>query len=196
MRTPANSLNARELRFVEQYLIDLNATQAAIRAGYSKKTARSQGQRLLTKADIASALQKAMAARSERTGITADRVLMELELLAFSDISHYVVDATGTLKLTEDAPKHALRAISGFKRKVRTIPMGKAADITETEVEIKLWDKVNPLKFAGRHVGIAAFNERMEFTGKNGKALFPTPSTMTDEELMAELAVYAKKAGV
>ena len=62
-------------RFVEEYLIDLNVTQAAIRAGYGEKTAKSQGQRLLTNVDIAAAVTKPQGDRIERTNITQDYVL-------------------------------------------------------------------------------------------------------------------------
>ena len=76
-------LPAKRQRFVEEYLIDLNATQAAIRAGYSAKTAGSIGEEILKKPEIQEAIQAAMKARSERTEITADRVLKELGRIAF-----------------------------------------------------------------------------------------------------------------
>jgi phage terminase small subunit len=72
---------------VEEYLIELNGTKAAIRAGYSKKKARSSPHNL-KKRNIAAAIAKAKQARSEWTGITQDRVLLELEHLAFSNIDH------------------------------------------------------------------------------------------------------------
>jgi phage terminase small subunit len=75
------ALNARQQRFVEEYLIDLNATQAAIRAGYSAATANSIGPKLLVNIGIQAALQSAQALRSERTQITADKVLTDIELI-------------------------------------------------------------------------------------------------------------------
>ena len=83
----ADNKTVMQKRFVQEYLIDLNATQAAIRAGYSKKTAQEQASRLLSKVKVQADIQKAMKRRSERTGITQDRVLEELALIAFSDIS-------------------------------------------------------------------------------------------------------------
>jgi phage terminase small subunit len=77
--------NGKRLRFVQEYLIDMNATQAAIRAGYSKKTAYSQGQRLLKNAEIQAAIVEAMATRSERTEISQDEVLKKLWQVASSD---------------------------------------------------------------------------------------------------------------
>ena len=75
----ASLKDERQIRFVEEYLKDLNATQAAIRAGYSKKTARSQGARLLTNVDIAEAIQEAKEERSERTKIDQDYVLTNIQ---------------------------------------------------------------------------------------------------------------------
>ncbi len=76
-------MTPRKARFVEEYLIDLNATNAAKRAGYSEKTANTQGSRLLADVDIATAITEARAARTQRNEITADQVLKELGLVAF-----------------------------------------------------------------------------------------------------------------
>lgn len=79
-------LNDRQQLFAQEYLVDLNATQAAIRAGYSQKTARSQGERLLTNVDIAAAIKDGIQERIKKTQITAERVLLELAAIAFMDI--------------------------------------------------------------------------------------------------------------
>ncbi|WP_213469940.1 terminase small subunit, partial [Paenibacillus dendritiformis] len=84
------ALTAKQKAFVQEYLIDLNATQAAIRAGYSAKTARKIGQENLTKPDIQKAIQEAMDARAKRTEITADRVLQELAKIGFANITDYL----------------------------------------------------------------------------------------------------------
>ena len=76
--TEAGSLTPKQQRFVEEYLVDLNATQAAIRAGYSERTANEQGARLLANVSVAKAVQSAMDVRSERTAITADYVLQSI----------------------------------------------------------------------------------------------------------------------
>ena len=72
------TLNDQQQRFVEEYLIDLNATQAAVRAGYSEKTAKQQGSRLLTNVDVQNAVRAAQEERSERTAITQDYVLQTI----------------------------------------------------------------------------------------------------------------------
>ena len=78
-------LTGKQKRFVEEYLCDLNATQAAIRAGYSAKTAEWIGPQLLQKTHVAAAIQEAMNKRSVRTEITADRVLREVSHMALYD---------------------------------------------------------------------------------------------------------------
>ncbi len=155
---------------MQEYLLDLNATQAAIRAGYSAKTARQQGARLLAEAAIEAAIREAQAARSQRTGITADRVLAELELLAFSDVTHYQVDDQGRVTLTAGAPVGAQRAVAAVKHKIVERGVGGKREVTR-EVELKLWDKPGSLKLAGRHVGLRAFMDRLEVTGKDGDPL-------------------------
>lgn len=80
------ALNAKQRRFLDEYLIDLNATQAAIRAGYSAKTASSQGERLLRNVEVQALLTERMKAREKRTEITQDKVLAELAKIGFADI--------------------------------------------------------------------------------------------------------------
>ena len=72
----------KQRRFVEEYLIDLNATQAAVRAGYAPKHADNQASQLMAKTHVKAEIMRAIAERSKRTGVTADRVLMELAKLA------------------------------------------------------------------------------------------------------------------
>lgn len=151
-------LAARRARFVVEYLIDLNATQAAIRAGYSPNGATVQGTRLLADASIQAAIQKARETRLVRTEITQDRVLSELALLAFSDVTHYDVDENGNVTAAEGAPPGAMRAVSSIKRKVRVDKDGNI----EREVELKLWDKPGPLRLAGRHVGLFPAKDKQQ----------------------------------
>ena len=79
-------MTAKQERFVQEYLVDLNATQAALRAGYSEKTARSIGAENLSKPDIEKAIADALEARRLRTEITQDRVLEELAAIAFAPL--------------------------------------------------------------------------------------------------------------
>src|SRR5687768_12531966 len=114
------SLTPRQQRFVEEYLIDLNATQAAIRSGYSQRTANEQAAQLLAKLSIQEAIQEKQKIISEATQIKAEDVLKELAIVAFADMKNYAtVDPGGgiTLKAFEDMPEGATKAISKLKEK-------------------------------------------------------------------------------
>jgi phage terminase small subunit len=151
-------LTPLQQRFVEEYLLDLNATQAAIRAGYSAATADKKGPALVGHSRIAAAIGVAMQARSERTQITADRVLQELAVVGFSSVEHYRGGEGYHLDLATDAPPSAMRAVSSVKVRSRT-----QDDVTTHEVEYRLWDKVSALEKLGqasRHVHRQAAGER------------------------------------
>jgi len=158
--TAPGKLTARQQRFVEEYLKDLNATKAAARAGYSAKTSNEQGSRLLANASVAEAIAKAKAARSARTEITQDRVLKELARLAFSDVRHYTIGDTGLVDLAEGAPEDAHVAVSTIEREVFHGETG-----TTYKTKVKLWDKPGMLRLAGKHVGIKGFADQLEVKG-------------------------------
>jgi phage terminase small subunit len=180
-----NPLTPRQQKFVEQYLVDLNATQAAIRAGYSARTANEQGARLLAKASVSRAIASAKEVRAKATGITAERVLLELEALAFSSHTHYQVDDDGRLGLAPDAPEIAHRAISAVKT---TIHRHRDGSVTR-EVEYRSGDKPGAVKLAGRHVAVTGFFEKLEVTGQNGAPLVPDPiARMSSDEQRRALA--------
>lgn len=97
------ALTEKQKRFCEEYLIDLNATQAALRAGYSKKTSDRIASENLRKLEVQEYLKKLMAERSERTEITADNVLKELEKVAFADVE---ISGREKIKALELIGKH------------------------------------------------------------------------------------------
>lgn len=140
---------SRQDVFVEEYLIDLNATQAAIRAGYSVKTAEQIGYQLLQKTSVSKAISKAMAERSKRTGINQDRVLLELARIGFAKITD-VVDPE-TAKIREDATEDDLACIQSIKIKPNEYG---------TEREVKMYDKKSALVDIGRHLGM--FKDKLE----------------------------------
>jgi len=165
-RKGTGPLTARQAQFVAEYIIDLNQAQAAIRAGFSPRSARSCAARMMTFANVAAAISEAKRSRAKATGITQDRVLEELGLLAFSDVGHYELDPeTGKFKAAADAPAGARRAISSIKYRRIVDSEGTVT----YEAEVKLWDKPGPLKLAGRHVGL--FPDRVEVSGPNGGPL-------------------------
>ena len=140
-------MTKKQKRFVEEYLIDLNATQAAIRAGYSPATAGSIGQENLTKPEIHAAISKAMAEHSKRTGVSVDRVIKELAKIAFVKITD-VVD-TNDVTIKSDAEEDDLAAVQSVK--VKTMDTDKGSS---EEREIKLNDKVKALELLGKHFGM------------------------------------------
>ena len=143
-------LTGKQKRFVEEYLIDLNATQAAIRAGYSAKTAYSMGQRLLKEAEIQTAIQEAMNIRADRTQITQDNVLNELSKIGFSDIRK-AFDDDGRLLPVHMLPDSIAPAISSVKVTSSRVPGSDPVEIEHT-TEIKFWDKPKALDLAGKHL--------------------------------------------
>lgn len=162
------SLTPKQQRFVEEYLIDLNATQAAIRAGYSEDTAHVIGWENLRKPEIEKAIVAAKAERAQRVQVDADEVLRELMRIGYSDAWNYVQDAEGRLSLTESAPEDATRAVASVKHKRRIIPRKDDAPIEEHTVEFRLWDKNTALANLGRHLGI--FKDRVTVDGPLFKA--------------------------
>jgi phage terminase small subunit len=161
------ALTPKQHRFVEEYLIDLNATQAAIRAGYSVDSAEVIGYENLRKPQIESAIQEAQRARSERTQITADDVLRELARIGFSDAWNYRMAEEGQLSIAEGAPHDATRAVASIKRKVTHIPQkGGAAPIVRHETEFRLWDKNTALANIGKHLGM--FTDKSEVRYPDG----------------------------
>lgn len=160
--------NPRHKQFAAEYLVDLNATQAAIRVGYSPKTAKQQGSRLLSVADVKALIEEGKAIKLAGTEITADRVLAELALCAFSSIDHYEVDDDGRVTLTAGAPRGAKRAISSVKRKRRSFTDANGNTVTEVDVELKFWDKPSTLRLAGRHVGLFIDARMLKDSDKDG----------------------------
>lgn len=147
-------MTKKQKRFCEEYLIDLNATQAAIRAGYSPDTAGAIGAENLTKPEIQRAVAKAMAERSRRTGVNAERVVLELAKVAFVNVGN-VIDATDATIKT-DADPEDLAAIQSIKVK----DMGDMG----IEREIRMADKLKALELLGRHLGM--FNDKIRLDAK------------------------------
>ena len=162
------NLTDKQKRFVEEYLIDLNATQAAIRSGYSVKTAKSQGQRLLTKADVAGAIAFLQAERSKRTEITADRVLEELAKIGFSNMQDYIrtTPAGDAYVDLSELTRDQAAAVSEIT--TEDFIDGRGEDARDVRrVKIKLSDKRAALVDIGKHLGM--FIDRKEITGKDGE---------------------------
>lgn len=146
-------MTKKQKLFVEEYLIDLNATQAAIRAGYSPETAGSIGNENLKKPEIRARIDKAMANRSKRTGVNADRVVQELAKIAFVNAMDVIDQKTATVK--EGASPDDTAAILSVKIKT----FGEDG----LEREIKMADKIKALELLGKHLGM--FKDKVELSG-------------------------------
>lgn len=140
-KTSGAKFTPKQRRFIDEYLIDLNATQAAIRAGYSTETAKDIGCENLAKPNISAAIAKAMAERSKRTGVSQDRIVLELAKIAFVNPADVTDPETA---LADDAA--AIQSV-----KVKTIP---TKDGEGTEREIRFHDKLRALELLGKHVGM------------------------------------------
>jgi phage terminase small subunit len=161
-----SNLTPKQARFVEEYLVDLNSTQAAIRAGYSSRSAEVEGSRLLRNAKVAKAVTQAQQARSERTKMEADDVLRELATIGASNAWNYSIGEDGNLRLADGVPESAKRAVASIKRKTRIIPQKNGAPIIQHETEFRLWDKNTALANVGKHLGM--FTDRSEVRFPDG----------------------------
>lgn len=144
------ALTLRKTIFCDEYIKDFNGTQAAIRAGYSAKTANEQAVRLLANVSIQSYISDLLKKRSERTEITQDRVLLEIARLAFND-PRKVFDKNNSLLPINQWPDEAAAAISSIKITESTDADG--AVLVQTK-EVKFWDKGRQLELAAKHLGM------------------------------------------
>lgn len=149
------NLTPKQQRFVEEYLIDLNATQAAIRAGYSEKTARDIGCENLAKPNIAKAIEEAQKKVSERTGITQDYVLSNIQKVIERCMQQEAVQARDGSPLLVEGPEGDLACLFEFK---------------ETGA-------LKGLELLGKHLGL--FVDKVQHTGANGKDLMPPVFNIT-----------------
>ncbi len=145
-------MTKKQKRFIDEYLIDLNATQAAIRAGYSVESAREIGYENLIKHDIQQAIAKKMAERSRRTGVNQDRVILELARLAFVKMTD-IVDSSGKIKDT--ATDDDLSCIESVKYKHSDTDSGSSI-----EREVKISSKLKALELLGKHLGM--WNDKVD----------------------------------
>lgn len=172
------ALSPKQRRFADEYLVDLNATQAAIRAGYSEKTAKQIGSRLLTNVDIASAITSAQGKLSEKTGITAERVLNELALLGFANMKDYIrIGPDGDPYTSFEGLTRDQAAAIG-ELTVEDFKDGRGEDARDVRrVRFKMSDKRSALVDIGKHLGM--FKEKVEHTGPDGGPIAVTQIVRT-----------------
>lgn len=165
---PRNSLTSRQETFCREYLIDLNATKAAERSGYSDRTARQMGSENLSKPSIKRRIEALMAARVLRTELTADAVIEALECVAFSDIGDVIdVDASGAVRVKDIkglAPR-VRRAIAGIRSRTERRSDFEGREIVTSTVEVRLWDKLAALRMLGQHYALFETEKEAEDRG-------------------------------
>ena len=160
----AGKLTKRQAQFVAEYLVDLNATQAAIRAGYSEKTAGSQGERLLKNVEIAAVIEKASNERLERTKIDADYVLKRLVEIDQMDVAD-ILNKHGGVKPIQDWPPAWRQFLSGMEVSDLFEGQGDERKMVGLLKKIKWPDKLRNLELLGKHINVGAFKEQRELTG-------------------------------
>lgn len=174
-------LSPKQEQFAREYLIDLNATAAARRAGYKDPNI---GRQLITKNNVSSRLQELMDARAERTEITADKVLKELALIGFSNMADYVewngegVTFKASADLTREQTAVVLEVKSRKRTRVERDSGESVADIEDVELSFKLHDKKGALVDIGKHLGM--FIERKDITS-GGEPLLGFEIVMADD---------------
>lgn len=157
------SLSAKQQRFVDEYLVDCNATQAAIRAGYSERTAKEQGARLLTNVHVSAALAKRQGKLAEKYEVTQERVIQAIAQVAFGDIRK-MFDENGALRKPSEWDDETAASVAGMD--VVTVQAGEGA--VEYVAKIKRTDRLRAIDQLARH--LALYNDRLEVNVTEGLA--------------------------
>lgn len=152
----AVELTPRQSRFVDEYLVDLNATQASIRAGYSPRGANTSAARLLSNVRIQARIQDRMSARSNRTSVDADYVLHRLAEIDQLDVAD-ILDDTGNMLPIREWPKSWRTSISGLD-----VHEMMTDDVMTVVRKIKWPDKLKNIELLGKHVSVRAFDVEKE----------------------------------
>lgn len=158
-------MTPKQQRFVEEYLIDLNATQAAIRAGYAESGARTEGARLLANADIADAIAALKAERSESTRIDAAWLLARLAEEVDADLAD-LMEEDGRLKKVHDWPLIWRKGlVAGLEVEELFEGRGESREQIGRLHKVKLSDRVKRIELIGKHIDVQAFKDKVEHSG-------------------------------
>lgn len=176
-------LTPKQRRFVAEYLVDLNATQAAIRAGYSKRTANRIASHLLSKVDIQTAVQVGQGKALKRAEMEADEWRRAITTVARFDIRKLVDPETGKLIPINELPDEAalcLASVKVLREKTtrRTLGDGTEEDTEESTLEVKAWDKLKALDMMGKHLNLLTERRDVTVHGSLAELLAdPEPTT-------------------
>lgn len=168
-------MTPKQERFIAEYLIDLNATQAAIRAGYSEKTSYSQGQRMLKNVEVQEALSTAQNKTATKLEITKERIVAELAKIAFADIRKAVrwgkspIDTTSANADPNGLGVYPVELVPSATIEDDIAAAVSEVSLTQTGVKIKMHDKKSALVDLAKMLGFMV--EKHEHTGKDGGAI-------------------------
>lgn len=160
-------MTPKEHRFCEEYIVDLNATQAAIRAGYSRHSARTSGCDNIAKPYIIEEIERLKAERSERTGIDADWLLRRLSAEAEADVADLYGPDGELLPVKEWPLIWRQGLIAGIDVEIISGPDGSEMGMVK---KIKVSDRAKRLEMIGKHVNVKAFEDRVAVTGLDALA--------------------------
>lgn len=155
-----SELEPRQKRFCQEYIIDLNATRAAIRAGYAPNSAQQQSSDLMSKPLVELEIQRLMDKRAAKLEIKAEDVLREVMRLAMVDIAG-LFDDNGKLRPINEIPEDTRRAIAAVEVE-ELLHAGGSVQVGWSK-KIKLWDKVKSLELLGKHLKL--FKDQLEISG-------------------------------
>jgi phage terminase small subunit len=158
-----DDLTPKIKRFCEEYIIDLNKTQAAIRAGYSEKTAKTQASRLLTKANVQDYVATLKQKLSDKNEGLAQRVIDELSKLGFANIQDYI-DKDNEVKDLTTITRDKAAAVESIKKTITEFSGGGSPAGKKTTIQFKLYDKISALEKLGRHLGIFDLDNQQKIT--------------------------------
>lgn len=159
-------LTYKQELFCREYLVDLNATQAVMRAGYSSKNAGYCGSRLLDNPDVKNRIAELMDERNEVLNINSDYVLRRLEEIDKLDIAD-ILDGDGNVLPVGNWPEAWRTSVSA----IEVTQVRASGETTSCLKKVKLPDKLRNLELLGKHTDVSAFGNRVEITGKDGKEL-------------------------
>jgi len=157
-------MTPKKEKFCREYIIDLNATQAAIRAGYSKKTASSQGERLLRNVEISKRIEELKTEQQDRLQVKADDVIKEMARIALLDVAD-VIDDDGCLMSIKDIPIDSRKAIASIEVTEEYEGTGKNRKLNGYINKVRFWDKNKALDNLGKHFGIYEVHEKQKAQG-------------------------------
>lgn len=192
MANKTEELTEKQRRFCEEYVLDLNAKQAAIRAGYSINGAEVQGHRLLSNANVQGYISHLNGKVSKKLEITRERVLQEMAAVAFFDIRK-VFTESGQLLNIKDVDDETAAALASIETFEEFEGYGEERRKTGETRKVKAWDKMRALQDLGKHLGL--FTDKIEVTGANGGPIQSLDyNKLSKEDRNAMIAILRKQA--